>query len=75
MQIKSYYSVSCHFEAVGREIPRAQQVKATWLDKIYGQSPPFTSYLWDKTKVGGFLPAVEMTCLSSAIMLNRVVPE
>ena len=23
------------FEAEGREIPRAQQVKAAWLDKIY----------------------------------------
>jgi hypothetical protein len=31
----SYYSASCHFEAVGREIPRAQEVKAAWLDKIY----------------------------------------
>ena len=64
MLINSYYSASCHpfgklrtgFEAEGREIPRAQQVKAAWLDKIYGQSPPFTSYLWDKSKVWGISP-------------------
>jgi hypothetical protein len=41
------------FEAVDREIPRAQQVKAAWLDKIYRQNPPFTSYLWGKSKVWG----------------------
>jgi hypothetical protein len=51
-----YYSASCHFEAVGREIPRAQQVIAAWLNKIYGQSPPFTSYLWRKSKVWGISP-------------------
>ena len=68
-----YYSASCHFEAEGREIPRAHQVKAAWLDKIYEQSPSFTSYLWIKVRYGGFLPprvlsvveGVEMTCLSS----------
>jgi hypothetical protein len=48
---KGNCSAPCHpfdklrtgFEAEGREIPEAQQVKAAWLDTIYGQSPPFTS--------------------------------
>jgi hypothetical protein len=46
-----YYLASCHFEAIGREIPQAQQAKAAWLDKIYGQSPPFTNYPLGKSKV------------------------
>ena len=44
------------FEAEGREIPRAPEVKVTWLDKIYRQNPPFTSYLLSKSKVWGISP-------------------
>jgi hypothetical protein len=51
-----YYSASCHFEAIGREIPRAHQVKAAWLDKIDGQSP-FYLLPMDKSKVGGISPS------------------
>jgi hypothetical protein len=52
----SYYSASCHFEAEGREIPQAQQVKVAWLDKIYERHPLFTSYLLGKSKALGISP-------------------
>jgi hypothetical protein len=33
------------------------QVKASSLDKVYGQSSPFTSHLLGKTKVWGISPS------------------
>ncbi|MBI1882498.1 MAG: hypothetical protein HYR94_30355 [Chloroflexi bacterium] len=53
---EEFYSASCHFEAAGREIPRAQQVKVAWLDKIYGQNPPYYQLLIGKSKVLGISP-------------------
>ncbi len=47
---------ACHFEAEGREIPKAQQVEVSWLDKIYRQSHPFTSNLLSKSKVWRISP-------------------
>jgi hypothetical protein len=63
---------SCHFEAISREIPLAQQVKASWLDKIYGQSSSFTNYLWGKSKAWGISPfGRNDTILLVNVMLGR----
>jgi hypothetical protein len=59
--MSSFGRLRTGFEAVGREIPMAQQLKGGWLDKIH----LFPAKFPVKVTLQGFLPSVEMTYLSS----------
>ncbi len=59
------YSPSCYFEAIGREIPAGRQLAERLLGKFRSRLCFYQSTLRVKVTPEGFLPALEMTCLSS----------
>ncbi len=56
------YSASCHFEAIGREIPAGRQLAEHLGGKFRSRLCFYQSTLRVKVTPEGFLPALEMTC-------------